>query len=783
MTRTACHSTDSLVSYLGGHGLALTEEIRQEFESHIEHCELCRKTLSQIAQEQWNAPPQLPTVEEASELTISLARIKDKVLSVIQRPVSIPEIPGYRVTRELGRGGAAVVYHGEQLQPAREVAIKMLLDTRRSDSRALSRFHAEIDSIARLNHRNIVPILEVGSFEHTIFYTMPYITGGSLANQLKRKSYKPLQAARIIRDLARAAAAAHAAGLVHRDIKPDNVLLQPNDSMYANELDFIPRLTDFGIAKQMAISSSVTRTGEIVGTPCYMAPEQIRGDRESGATADVYSLGAILYELLTGRPPFQSHSSTETMLQALRDEPIPIRRLQRQVPQDLERICTQAIARQPHLRYTTADQLSQDLDRFLEGHPVQARRVSWLGRTWKWSQRQPAIASLFTALILTTITLLVMWAQFTWQLKKQRDLAENSARKLADEQKLTLQNFDQAFDAIRNYLEAVQSSPQLASDDTIEIRMELLETGSTFYTDLLQRNQRVSELPAARRTTEKIHLEQARLFFNLGKLNYSVGDLQVSLGQFDTAQEICHRILGDSPFPIDRSDAGLPGSIWLSSSKALLECGRIESCLIHAQAGLEYFQRVSVTELLSLDYRNWYLAESWLRVAEAQFANDAPDRAMQSYQEALSFSLALPAIPDFQLTRINVMTGIAQVHQLMDRINPARDQATQAVEINRQLVSNSPKERRYREALARTMLVQAKVMMSAEMVEQAYHTMEEALIIQRELVGRFPNSQRLNNVLLEMERIETNLSSQYQSINSDQNVSPSTSDTGRHKDN
>jgi tetratricopeptide (TPR) repeat protein len=262
--------------------------------------------------------------------------------------------------------------------------------------------------MARLQHPNIAQIFEVGEHDGLPFFSLEFCPGGSLENKLRGTPLPPREAAALVETLARAVQAAHAKDVIHRDLKPANVLLAE---------DGTPKITDFGLARQLDDPSGQTQTGEVMGTPSYMAPEQAAGlTRQVGAAADVYALGAILYELLTGRPPFRAATVLETLEQVRGQEPVPVRQLQPKVPRDLETICLKCLQKDAHKRYAPAEALAADLRRFQAGRPIQARPVGQAERAWRWCRRNPVVAGLLTAVAATlllgagTATGLAVWA-------------------------------------------------------------------------------------------------------------------------------------------------------------------------------------------------------------------------------------------------------------------------------------------------------------------------------------------------------------------------------------
>jgi serine/threonine protein kinase len=277
----------------------------------------------------------------------------------------LPVVPGYELLGELGRGGMGVVYRARQVSLKRLVALKLIRDGALAGPQQRARFRIEAEAAARMRHANIVAIYEVGEEQGRPFFAMELVEGPSLEKHLAGQPQPAPQAAELVRTLALAVAHAHAQNVVHRDLKPSNILLSA---------DGVPKVTDFGLAKRLdSQSTGWTQEGAILGTASYMAPEQAAGrPREIGPATDVYALGAILYELLTGRPPFRADSLQQTIDQVLHDEPAPPARLRPSVPADLETICLKCLEKEPARRYARAGELADDLGRFLEGKPVAA---------------------------------------------------------------------------------------------------------------------------------------------------------------------------------------------------------------------------------------------------------------------------------------------------------------------------------------------------------------------------------------------------------------------------
>jgi len=329
-----------------------------------------------------------------------------------------PRAPaGYVIERELGRGGMGVVYLARDVKLDRLCALKMILSGAHAGFDDAARFRTEAQAIARLQHPGIVQVFEVGEHDGHPFMALEYCPGGSLDAVLAKNPLRSGKAAELLRALAEAVHVAHRANVLHRDLKPANVLLAA---------DGTPKVTDFGLAKKLD-EDGATRTGAVMGTPSYMPPEQAEGKKDVGPAADIYALGAILYECLTGRPPFRAATPLDTLLQVLSDEPVPVRRLNPGVPPDLETICHKCLRKDPGKRYHTAQELADDLARYSAGLPVKARPIGPVERGLRWVKRNPVVSGLLAAvLVVLTAGVTVSW-RFAWQ-AGQNAQAEADAR-------------------------------------------------------------------------------------------------------------------------------------------------------------------------------------------------------------------------------------------------------------------------------------------------------------------------------------------------------------------
>jgi tetratricopeptide (TPR) repeat protein len=316
-----------------------------------------------------------------------------------------PTLAGYEILDALGRGGMGVVYKARQVNLNRLVALKMVLAGAHAGPLQRARFATEAEAVARLQHPNIVQIYEVGEHDGLPYFSLEYVDGASLAQKIGGKPQPPREAAGLVEQLARAMAVAHGRGIIHRDLKPANVLLTQTGT---------PKIADFGLAKRLEEDSTQTKSGTLLGTPSYMSPEQARGEIDAvGPLADLYSLGATLYELLTGRPPFAGPTILETLNQVRNEEPVPPTRLQPRCPRDLETIALKCLQKEQAKRYPDCEGLADDLRRFLDGVPIKARPVSAAERAWRWCRRNPRVAApsgLAGLLLLVAVASLAMTA-------------------------------------------------------------------------------------------------------------------------------------------------------------------------------------------------------------------------------------------------------------------------------------------------------------------------------------------------------------------------------------
>jgi WD40 repeat protein len=498
---------------------ALSTAERDALARHVEECAACQDRLVGLtgtpdAAARGRAGHAPPGSEAEEKMLGRLKRMPSWLAPTVHTPgarragrlptlgsldAELPSVPGYEILGELGRGGMGIVYQARQLGLQRIVAIKMILAGNQVGPKNLSRFRAEAAALARLQHPNIVQIYDVGETAGRPYFVLEYVAGGSLAQYLQGMPVPVREAAQLVEILARAVHAAHANGVIHRDLKPANILLAVGSEQGAVDseerdlrtahylLTTVPKITDFGVAKYAGDDREApdpygpTVTGEILGTPSYMAPEQAMARRQPvGPATDVYALGAILYELLTGRPPFAGETPLATVLQVLHDEPVSVASLRPKVPPDLETICEKCLRKEPGRRYASAEALADDLRRFQAGDPITARRPGLGERLGRWFRRNTAlaVASVLGIVTLVAVAGLAVNHVFTLQLRQEQDLTKKALQDAEIERARAEKNADEAE---RFHRQAERLSVSLA----LERGLALLDQGDVAHGMLL----------------------------------------------------------------------------------------------------------------------------------------------------------------------------------------------------------------------------------------------------------------------------------------------------------
>ncbi|HUB26887.1 MAG TPA: protein kinase [Tepidisphaeraceae bacterium] len=447
----------------------------------------------------------------------------------------LPSITGYEVHCLLGHGGMGVVYKAKHLKLNRPVAVKMLLSGIYASRIERDRFLREAEAVARLSHPNVVQVHDMGECDGRPYFTMELVEGGTLCSKLKGDPWPVDRAVALMSRLAWAVQAAHESGIVHRDLKPGNILIS-NDGT--------PKISDFGLARRVDDDHLVTLTGARIGTPCYMAPEQALGQTKLiGPAADIYSLGAILYELLTGRPPFRGESAVETERQLISQEPVPPMRLNSKVPRDLDTICLKCLLKDPARRYPTATELAMDIERFLRNQPIEARRTGRIERCHKWMRRHPTTTVAAAASVLVVGLVVVGWVHSALQQAQVANALMHSALDRA-----------QVADAIDGDLQAVS---RLQNEERWSEAIAVLGSAKTILGSGADSELRDRCAVAAKNLDLAIALDNIRLsrvtsgslvtYKDLANQQYESEFAQAGLGRYGDRPEDVARRVQESP--------------------------------------------------------------------------------------------------------------------------------------------------------------------------------------------------------------------------------------------
>jgi serine/threonine-protein kinase len=625
------------------------------------------------------------------------------VVPAVGGPAGAPSLAGYEILGVLGWGGMGVVYKARQSGLKRVVALKMIRAGDGAGEHELARFRTEAEAAARLQHPNIVQVYAVGDHDGCPFLSLEYVDGGSLKDKLGGKPQPVQAAAQLVQVLAEAMEFAHHRNIIHRDLKPANIMLArpagPADTHslsskapLVEKLYGTPKIADFGLAKRLEEDTGQTHSGTILGTPSYMPPEQAMGQpRAVGPLADQYALGAILYELLTGRPPFQGATLLETLDQVRTQEPVPPSRLQPKVPRDLETICLKCLRKEPNNRYGNALELADDLRRFVAGEPIKARPVSAWERLRRWCWRNPWLAGLTGLALTSLLAAIIIWAVLTVrlsdekaataeanvQLAKEKQDAEEARDLAQDQRKLALQSLGSLVTSVQKELKA--------RPDLQPLRRKLLDIA---LEDLKQ---------ASPKTEARISLNDGVLAarqFELGLLLLEEGETAKAGEAFGQAEAIyAAQARADPQDPMPRAMQAQV-LMWLGRV-ALRQNGRAadaRASYARADALLADIEKGPPHEKPSAaDVKN--LRADALVTLGAITVNEDPRAALDYYRAALRLRQELADLDKSdgargQLARMYVLVGGLEFGQ--GHVKAAEELGTQAVEIRRQLADAKP---------------------------------------------------------------------------------------------
>ena len=489
----------------------------------------------------------VPTDAGDSSVTMDENRIVETIVSGADTQFSRPQKGGgpvigsgqtfgdYALISPLRQGGMGVVYKARQNSANRLVALKIIRPDRMSSMtevtqrRMVDRFRAEAHAAARLQHDNLVTVYDVGEIDGCHYFSMQYVEGGCLSDQISECSLDSRQAATFLEPVCRAVHAAHEEGILHRDIKPANILIEDGTLR--------PRIADFGLAKLQNEDQELTRSGEAMGTPSYMPPEQFGDAASATARSDIYSIGATLYHLMSGRPPFKAATSMATMRQVLNVEPVALRELNPEVDQDVETICMKCLEKEPDRRFQTAKEVADELERFINGEPILSRPISRPERLLRWCRRNPVVSSLSGLAATSMIVAVVSFAVAYFETDEARRKVEASLDETAKAQKLSEASFQDALAAVNDFFTHVSEDRLLNEPGTEELRHELLDLARDYYKRFLDRR---SDDPTVRDEVALSH-------FRVGLIVEELDSPQAAIASYEKARDLQLALLSDLP--------------------------------------------------------------------------------------------------------------------------------------------------------------------------------------------------------------------------------------------
>jgi serine/threonine-protein kinase len=580
-----------------------------------------------------------------------------------------PDLPGYEILGVLGRGGMGVVYRARHTKLDRIVALKMILAGEHAGSQELDRFQREAEAAARLQHPNMVDIYEVGDHQGRPYLALEYVDGGSLADRVAGVAQPVREAAHLVETLARAMHHAHQRGIVHRDLKPANVLLS---------VEGVPKISDFGLAKHLHAPASQTQTGAVLGTPSYMAPEQVAGQPgQIGPPTDIYALGAILYELVTGRPPHQGITLLDTLEHVRSQEPTPPGRLQPKVPRDLETICLKCLSKEPHKRYASAEALADDLRRFLLGEPITARPAGVWERALKWARRRPAAAAL--AVVSSSAGLLLVGTLATSNVLIRQEKAQADA------------NFRLAHDAVDRYLTRISESRLLNEPGLQPLRKELLDTARDFYEKFI----------AERGQDPAVRTELARAYYRLADITAEIESKSKAIELYQKSLAIFQQLASDQP-----RSAQLQmqlGQCFNNLGQAYAETGQFAPAEEAHQRALALRRQLVSQHPEVAEYQR-HLAYSHHNLGHVYQQTGRTRDAEAAYQEALAVWTRLtdrdPNYTQYQSDRSATLNDLGLLYEADSQLAQAETAHQEALGIRQDLVKHHPHIAAYQRALA-----------------------------------------------------------------------------------
>lgn len=627
----------------------------------------------------------------------------------------------YEVLGILGQGGMGLVYKARQKQAGRIVALKVIRPEKLSGMssgariRAIERFHTEAQAAGRLQHDNIVTVYEVGESDGSHYFSMQYVEGQSLSEIIRDNPVEGHQAARYLEPVCRAVQAAHEQGILHRDIKPQNILIESGTGR--------PRIADFGLAKIIDADIEMTRVGESMGTPPYMPPEQFGDAGKVTAEADVYALGATLYHVLSGRPPFKAATAITTMRQVLENAPVPLQELNAAVDKDLETICMKCLEKEPNRRYSTAGELADELQRYLDGVPILARPIGVAARLWRWSRRNPVVSSLSGVVVSVILFSVVGLAMANVKTEKAQQLSEAS--------------FQDALEAVNVLFTRVSEDRLLNEPGFQGLRRDLLKLARDYYGRLIERRSNDPTLDA----------EVADSHFRLGLIVEELDSAAAARASYEKALQMQRELCRKQPDSKTRSQA---------LSKTINALGRLATSAGDFDSARKHFDEVVSLRLVlvesTVDAAERFeferlLANGWMNIGLLQRKQRAFDEARQLMSEAQTKrNKTLPVRPGDRTLRRDLAKGwynLANVELDVGDAQAVEKNIRLAIREFESLLDEEPEDLRDRYMLSLSYrlladLEAALAEVAPALIEEAVDNYSRALAAARRLTARNP---------------------------------------------